>query len=203
MILPLLMLVVPRSALSDANVLHVSSLPDTSIREPVYELDPDDNGACLSMGALDIVFRTENRGSPDVGIVVTDPRGRRFGFDPLIKRAWQSLPVAQGYIDCDDLDGRGTCRGVVQVCGPLSGTYKVEVIAQKTTAYSMSISARSKQVLGDDGLQSSYSEADLNNVAIGARSRGIVSLNYSRNFRNDVTARLLRTLHTRLLTYTK
>jgi hypothetical protein len=202
-ILPLLMMIVPRSALSDANVMHVSSLADTSIREPMDELDPDDDGVCLSLGALDIVFRTDNYGSPNVGIVLTDPRGRRIGFDPLIKRAWQALPVAQGYIDCDDLEGRGICRGVVQVCGPVSGTYKVEVIAQKPTAYSLSISARSKEVLGGDGLQSSYSEADLNNIAIRARSRDIVLLNYSRNFRESVTGQLLRTLHTRLLTSTK
>jgi hypothetical protein len=106
--------------------------------------------------------------------------------------------VAQGYIDCDDLDGRGICRGVVQVCGPVSGTYKLEVIAQQTTPYSVSISARSKEVLGDDGLQCSYSEADLNNIEIRARSRDIVLLNYSRNPRENVTARLQRALHARL-----
>jgi len=203
MILPLLMVIVSRSALSDADVMHVSSLADTSIREPIDELDPDDDGICLSLGALYIVFRTDNYGSPNVGIVLTDPRGRRIGFNPLIKRAWQALPVAQGDIDCDDLEGRGICRGVIEVCGPVSGTYKIEVIAEKTTAYGMSISARSKEVLGDDGLQSSYSGADLNNIAIRARSRDIVLLNYSRNFRENVTAQLLRTLHTRLLTSTK
>jgi hypothetical protein len=189
--------------MSDAKVTHLSSLPDTSISEPLNELDPNNDASCLSLGALDIVFRTDNHGLPNVGVVLTDPRGRRFGFDPLIKRAWQALPVAQGYIDCDDLEGRGMCRGVVQVCGPVSGTYKVEVIAEKTTAYSLTISGRSKEFLGGEGLQSSYSEADLNNTAICARSRDIVVLNYSRNFRRNVTAQLLPTLHTRLLTTTK
>lgn len=202
-ILPLLMVIVPRSAVSDANLMHVSSFLGTSIREPMDELDPNDDGACLSLGALDIVFRTDNYGSPNVGIVLTDPRGRRIGFDPLIKRAWQALPVAQGYIDCDDLQGRGSCRGVVQVCGPVSGAYKIEVIAPKTTDYSMSISARSKEVLRGDGLQSSYSEANLSNIAIRARSRDIVLLNYSRNFRANLTAQLLRMLHTRFVTSTK
>jgi hypothetical protein len=197
------MMIVPRAALSDANVMHVSRPACTSIREPVDELDPDDSGVCLSLGALDIVFRTDNYGSPNVSIVLTDPRGRRIGFDPLIKSAWQALPVAQGYIDCDDLDGRGICRGVVQVCGPVSGTYKLEVIAQQTTAYSVSISARSKEVLASDGLQSSYSEADLNNIAIRARSRNIVLLNYSRHPWENVTAQLLRRLHPRMLTSTK
>jgi hypothetical protein len=167
------------------------------------ELDPDDDSACLSLGALDIVFRTDNYGSPNVGVVLTDPRGRRIGFDPLIKRAWQALPVAQGYIDCDDLEGRGVWREVIQICGPVSGTYKVEVIAQKTTAYSMSVSARSREVRGDNGIQSSYSDADLNNIAIRARYRDTVLLNYSRNFRQNATTQLLRTQHTRLLTSTK
>jgi hypothetical protein len=202
-ILLLLMVIVPGCALSDASLLHVSSLTETSVREPMSELDPDNDGGCLSLGALDIGFRTDNYGSPNVGIILTDPRGRRIGFDPLIERAWQALPVAQGYINCDDLEGRGTCRGVVQICGPVSGTYNVEVVAQKSTAYSMSISARSKEVLKGDGLQSSYSEADLNNIAIRARSRDILLLNYSRNFRENVTARLLPTPHTRLLTSTK
>jgi hypothetical protein len=203
MMLLLLMVIVPRPALSDATVMHFSNLAGTSIRELVNEPDPDDDDACLSLGAIYIVFRTDNYGSPHVGIVLTDPRGRRIGFDPFIKRAWQALPVAQGDIDCDDLEGRGICRGVIEVCGPVSGTYKIEVIAQKTTTYSMSISARSKEVLEGDGLQSSYSEADLNNIAIRARSRDIVLLNYSRNLRENVTARLMRTLHTRLLTSTK
>jgi hypothetical protein len=121
-ILALLMALVPKLAVGDANLGHVSRLTDSSIRELVDELDPDDNGDCLSLGALDIVFRTDNYGPPNVGVVLTDPRGRRIGFDPLTTRAWDALPVAQGYIDCDDLDGRGTCRGVVQVCGPVSGT---------------------------------------------------------------------------------
>jgi hypothetical protein len=202
-ILPLLMVIVPRPAMSNANVTHISSLSGTSIRELMDELDPYDDSVCLSFGALDIEFRTDNYDSPNVSIVLTDPRGRRIGFDPLIKRAWQALPVAQGYIDCDDLEGRGGCRGVVQVCGPVSGTYKIEVIAQKATSYSLSISARSKEVLGGDGLESSYSEADLHNIAIPARSRDIVLLNYSRTLRENVTAQLLRMLHTGLVTSTK
>jgi hypothetical protein len=81
----------------------------------------------FSLGALDIVFRTGNVGPPNVGLVLTDPGGRRIGFDPITKRAWQALPVAQGDINCDDLGRTNTCWGIVQVCGPISGTYKLEV----------------------------------------------------------------------------
>jgi len=193
--LALLMVIVPRSALSDANLGHLSKLADTKIRQLVNEFDPDENGDCLSLGALDIVFRTDNHGSPNVGIVLTDPRGRRIGFDPLTKRAWDAFPVAQGYIGCDDPDGRGTCRGVVQICGPVSGTYKLEVIARQTTAYSVTIAARSKEVLDGDGLQSSHSEADLNSISIRARSRDVVLLNYSRDPEENVTAVYQHTPH--------
>ena len=197
--LTLLVVIIPRLALSDVSLVHSSRLADAGIRELSYERDPHDDDNCLSLGALGIVFRTDNDGPPSVGVVLTDPRGRRIGFDPLAKKAWQALPVAQGYMDCDDLDDRGTCRGVVQVCGPVSGTYKLEIIAQQTTAYSVSISARSKEVLDGDGLQCSHSEADLNDVAIRARSRNIILLNYSRDPQDDVTAQLRHTGQTQSL----
>ena len=193
----LFVVIIPRLALSDANLAHSSRLADTSNRELAYELDPEDNGLCLSLGALDIVFRTHNYGPPKVGVILTDPRGRRIGFDPLTKKAWQVLPVAQGYIDYDDLDGRDSCRGVVQVCGPVSGTYKLEIIAQKTTAYSVSISGRSKAIPGDDSLH--CSETDLNDIAIRARSRNITLLNYSRDPEANVTAQLQHTGQTQSL----
>jgi hypothetical protein len=196
-LLTLLMVIIPRLALGDANLVHTSRLTDTSIREFAYELDPEDNGDCLSLGALDIVFRTENYGPPNVGVVLTDPRGRRLGFDLLTKKAWQTLPMARGYIDCDDLDGRGSCRGVVRVCGPVSGTYKLEIIAQKTTAYDVSISGRSKAIPGNSSLH--CSETDLNNVTIRARSRDIILLNYSRDPQNDVTTQLQHTDRTQSL----
>lgn len=195
--LALLVLINPKLALSDANLAHSSRLADMGIREFGYELDPEDNGNCISLGALDIVFRTHNPGLPNVGVVLTDPRGRRLGFDPLTKKAWQTLPVALGYINCDDLDGQGRCRGVVQVCGPVSGTYKLEIIAQETTAYGVSISARSKVIPGKGSLH--CSETDLNDVAIRARSRSIILLNYSRDPQDDVTAQLRHTGQTQSL----
>src|SRR6202030_4223858 len=79
--------------------------------------------------------------SPNVGVVLTDPRGRRIGFDPVIKHAWQALPIAQGDINCDDLGRTNSCQGIVQICGPISGTYRLEVIALQTTAYSVSVFA--------------------------------------------------------------
>jgi hypothetical protein len=163
----LLMMIIPMPALSHANFVLVSRFADNRIRSVIDELDPDDTDDCFSLGELDIDFRTDNNGPPNIGVVLTDPRERRIGFDPLTKRGWDALPVAQGYIDCDDLGGADTCRGVVQVCGPVTGIYKLEVIAQQTTAYSVSVLARSREVLDGNSLQSYRSDADLENVAIG------------------------------------
>jgi hypothetical protein len=186
----LLMVIIPTPARSHASFVHGPSLAGTRIRDILDEPDPDDTGDCLSLGELDIVFRTGNDGPPNVGVVLTDPRGRRIGFDPLIKHAWQGLPVAQGDIICDDPESTSTCRGIVQVCGPISGAYKLEVIALKTTAYSVRILARSREVLNGNSLQSNFSKTDLNNLAIRKRSREIVLLHYSRNPQENVTAQL-------------
>ena len=194
-ILTLLVMIIPKPTLGRAEFVHGSSLADARISDFIDELDPHDTEDCFSLGELDIVFRTDEDALPNVGVVVTDPRGRRIGFDPITKRAWDALPVAQGYIDCDDLGGADNCRGVVQVCGPISGTYKLEIIARQMTAYSVTISARSKEVLDGHSLQSCRSEADLQNVAIRARSRNIVLLNYSRDGREKVTAQLQHPPH--------
>jgi hypothetical protein len=189
-ILTLLMVIIPTPARSHANFVQVPSLAGTRIRDVLDELGPEDIGDCLSLGALDIVFRTGNDGPPNVGVVLTDPHGRRIGFDPITKRAWQALPVAQGDINCDDLGRTNTCWGIVQVCGPISGTYRLEVIALKTTAYSVSVLARSREVLDGNSFQSHFSKIDLNNLVIRKRSREIVLLHYSRDPQENVTAQL-------------
>jgi hypothetical protein len=194
-VLTLFVVIIPRSALCDRSLVDSIKDRDAGIRKVLEEVDPKDDMDCLSMGELDIVFRTDNNGAPKVGVVLTDPRGRRIGFDPLTKHAWQQFPEAEGYVDCDDLHGSDACRGIVQVCGPVSGTYKLEMIGQKTTTYSVSISARSKELVDGGKVHSSRSEAELNNVTLHARSRDIVLLNYSRDPREKVTAQLQHPLH--------
>jgi hypothetical protein len=57
-ILVFFMLIIPKPALSDANLVNVG-VRNTSPRNVIDELDPDDTSGCLSLGELDIVFRTE------------------------------------------------------------------------------------------------------------------------------------------------
>jgi hypothetical protein len=63
------MMIIPTLARSHANLTHVPNLAGTRIRDVLDELDPEDIGDCLSLGALDIVFRTGNDGPPNVGVV--------------------------------------------------------------------------------------------------------------------------------------
>jgi len=164
-VLTLFVVIIPRSALCDRSLVDSIKDRDAGIRKVLEEVDPKDDMDCLSMGELDIVFPGSS--------------SRR----------------QQGYVDCDDLHGSDACRGIVQVCGPVSGTYKLEMIGQKTTTYSVSISARSKELVDGGEVHSSRSEAELNNVTIRARSRDIVLLNYSRDPREKVTAQLQHPLH--------
>jgi hypothetical protein len=63
-ILILLMVMIPRAARSHTNFVHVPSLAGTRIHDVLDELDLDDTGDCLSLGTLDIVFRTGNTAHP-------------------------------------------------------------------------------------------------------------------------------------------
>jgi hypothetical protein len=198
-VLALFVVIIPRPALCDRSLVDSIKDRDVGIRKVLEEVDPKDDMDCLSMGELDIVFRADNNGAPKVGVMLTDPRGRRIGFDPLTKHGWQQFPEAEGYVDCDDLHGSDACRGIVQVCGPVSGNYKLEMIGQKTTTYSVSISSRSKELVDGGKVHSSRSEGELNNVTIRARSRDIVLLNYSRDPQQSVTAHLQHTGHTHSL----
>jgi hypothetical protein len=161
--------------------------PRAGTHEVRDEPDPDEAQSCFALGRLGINFRTEKKGPPEVGVILTDPRGRQIGFDPIQKSGFQQLPEAQGYIDCDAPGSEGSCRGVIQVCGPVSGTYKLEIIAIRNTQYSVSVSGRSQEVRGKNHeVQASDSDAELQDVPIQKGSRDLLLLNYSRDLRSKV-----------------
>lgn len=180
-VLSLVAVAVPMLAIG-ASLPSPSISPATAMREIRDEVDPNDAQSCYSFGRLDITFSSAQNGPPKVGMVVTDPRGRHIGFDPIKSKAWQELPEAEAFIDCDAPDGEGACRGVIQVCGPVSGTYKLEVFAQQNVEYSLSVSARSEEIRDKQGLQSSNSNAALKDVPIRQGSKDVLLLNYSRDF---------------------
>lgn len=62
--LTLLILVIAKPALSDVDLVSLSNVTDTSVRQPVVELDAKEANDCFSLGELDIVFRTTIMVSP-------------------------------------------------------------------------------------------------------------------------------------------
>jgi hypothetical protein len=185
-----LLILVPRAVFGDVHLGGVALVSAANTREVQDERDPSDAGNCVALGELDIAFHTNNSGPPTIGIVLTDPRGRRIGFDPLTKRGWEELPVAQGSIDCDESDGKDACRGLVEVCGALSGTYKLDIIANAASDYTLTISARSQEVRDRQHLWSSYSDYDLMSIPIRKGSRNFILVTYSRDPNLSVAAQL-------------
>jgi hypothetical protein len=172
---------VPTSAFGNPSMSNIETAAPLHTREVLDEWDPADQESCFALGELDIAFHTAHDGPPEVGIVLMDPRGRRFGFDPLTKRGWAELPQAEGSIDCDDSNGKHACGGFVQVCGAVSGTYRIEIIAQDSSSYSVALAARSKEVRDGQRFRFSRSKNVLNNIAIRKGTRDVILVEYSRD----------------------
>jgi hypothetical protein len=185
-----LLMLAPRAVFGDVHLRDGAFVSAVNTREVQDERDPKDAGDCVALGELDIAFHTNNSGPPTIGIVLTDPRGRRIGFDSLTKHGWQELPEAEGSIDCDASAGKQTCGGIVRVCGPVSGTYKLEVIAQETSHYTVSFFARSEETGFGENLRSSNSGGTVSNMTIRKGSRDVISLDYSRDPALQVAAQL-------------
>jgi hypothetical protein len=185
-----LLILAPRGVFGDVHLGDVAFVSAVNTREVRDERDPNEGGDCIALGELNVAFHTNNDGPPTTGIVLTDPRGRRIGFDPLTKHGWQELPEAEASIDCDESDGKDACRGLIEVCGALSGTYKLQIIANAASDYTLTISARSQEVRDGRHLWSSYSNCDLISIPIRKGSRNFISVTYSRDPNLRVAAQL-------------
>jgi len=148
------------------------------------ELDPDDPESCYAMGELDISYGSAKKGPPNVGLIVTDPRGRRIGNDPVANLQLQELPLAQAYIDCAERDAKGelgSCSGTIQICGPVSGNYKVQVLASETGRYSVNVVGISQEVLVKKSFRSTDSYTGIQDVLIRKRAQDSLLIRYSRD----------------------
>jgi hypothetical protein len=166
------------------------SFPPSGGKPPLFpyrdvrdEVDPKDPESCYAMGELDISYSSARKGPPNVGLVVTDPRGRRIGHDPLANRELQELPLAQAYIDCmerDDNGQLGSCTGTIQICGPVSGSYKVQVLAAETGRYSVNVSGTSQEVIVKKSFRATDSNTGIQDVLIRKRAQDSLIIRYSR-----------------------
>jgi hypothetical protein len=146
------------------------------------EADPTEMQSCYSMGQINLTYESGDMGAPNVGLRITDPRGRKIGYDPLTHKGWQEFPLAQGYLDCDQNEDTSEvrhCTGHIQICGPISGTYKVEVLPARNSKYSINLSSTSQQTRDESGLHSTASQTELKST-IRKRTSATLLLQYSR-----------------------
>lgn len=151
------------------------------------EADPKDTQSCRTMGQLQISYHTEPTGAPRVGVIVTDPRNRRIGYDPITAKTWQELPQAEAFVDCEE-NGQSlrNCRATIQICGPVSGAYKIQVAASETGRYSLEIAGRSAESRSHRGVRTTGSHAKVTDVAIEKRSRDSLVMKYYREPGNSI-----------------
>lgn len=154
-----LILIIAISASQAPAKSYVSHLKPPAIHD---EQDPINDQTCSSLGQLDIAYQIGFGETPSLGLRVTDPRGRRFGYDPSSGHGWQEVPLAEGFVDCDENDdatGPANCTAHIQICGPISGAYKIDVLPARAGTYSLSITADSERKLHESGIRATGSWA--------------------------------------------
>jgi hypothetical protein len=140
-----------------------TSFSKPEARELRDEADPEAEQACFSMGRITLNYASGEVGPPTIGFRITDPRGRTIGFDPRINEGSQEMPLAQAFLDCDENEETGElrhCKGHIEICGPISGIYQVEVLPTRSGTYSMNASATSQRMRIESGFHTTSSQAD-------------------------------------------
>ena len=166
---------------------RVLSRPET--REIDVEADPEHEQACFSMGRVTIDYASGETGLPKVGFRIIDPRGREIGYDPRTNRGWQQMPLAQAFLDCEENEDTGelrNCKGHIEICGPMSGTYQIVLSSAHGSKYSISVSASSQRKRDGSGYEMTGSRADLKGDIRGQEA-AVVMLQYSREAGTSIT----------------
>jgi hypothetical protein len=154
--------------------------PET--REIRDEADPTDQQTCYSMGQISLAYDSGEAGASNVGLRITDPRGRKIGYDPLANKGWQELPLGEAFFDCEENQDTGElrhCAGQIRICGPISGTYQVEVLPTHSCKYSISVSGTSQETRDERGVHSTGSRIELKSE-IQEQAPAMLLLQYSR-----------------------
>src|SRR5438552_18440095 len=100
--------------------------------------------AYFSTGRITMKYASGKVGPPTIGFRITDPRGGTIGYDPRTNEGWQEMPLAQAFLDCDENEETGElrqCKGHIEICGPISGTYQVEELPIRSGTYYMTATA--------------------------------------------------------------
>jgi len=178
---------------SSVRAAGLDAATNLTARSPLHQIrdeaDPTDQQSCESMGQIGIVYETGNAGPPHIGLRITDPRGRKIGYDPRTPKVWQDLPLADGFVECNELaekTGLKHCSAHIQICGPVSGTYKLEVLPTQNGTYSITAMGTSESKRDQFGPHSTASRAQYRSE-IRKQSTDILTLNYSREAGTKIT----------------
>ena len=153
-----------------------------SMREIQGEADPEDEQQCTSMGWMTITYTGGDAGLPKLRFRLTDPRGREIGYDPGTNTGWQKLPVAQAFFHCEEDPDTGDlteCKGHIEICGPISGTYQVELLPTQSGQFSFSAWGTSEITRNGSGYDRTSSRAEWKSE-MHEQEPVAVSLQYSR-----------------------
>ena len=158
-------------------------------REVQEEADPRNELACFSMGRMTIEYSTGEPGLPQAAFRVADPRGREIAYDPKTNAGQQEIPLAVAYLDCDENEETGElrqCKDHIEICGPLSGTYRVELSPVQPGNYSIQVSALSERTRSLSGLDVAVSRTEMQGTTQG-HEPALLSLHYSREPGTQIT----------------
>ena len=169
----------PRSFATSEIEKHSHLKPALEIQE---EADVTDEQACSSMGAMTIDYATGEPGTPKTGFRITDPRGREIAYDPKTNMGRQEIPLAQAYLDCDQNEESSElrdCQDRIEICGPATGTYRIELSSTESGRFSLSVAAASSRTRSGSGYDATSSRAELKGATDGHEPT-VMLLRYSR-----------------------
>src|SRR5262249_20990965 len=95
----------------------------------------------------------------------------------------------QAYLDCDENGETGElrqCKDHIEICGPVSGTYRIELSPMQGGRYSVEVSAASKRTRTEAAHDVTTSRAELQSE-IGEQKSAVLLLRYSREPRTHIT----------------
>jgi hypothetical protein len=136
--------------------------------------------SCTTEGYLRIaLYPTSGRGKTPVSVVLTDPQGRKLGYDPVRKTEYADVPQstfsgdrgkpAPPKLDPNAVDPSliidpqtprptpspqapaAPTPAVLELCNPIGGQYQLQVIGIEPGKYGVSINAANREVLDISG----------------------------------------------------
>jgi hypothetical protein len=120
-------------------------LPMPSLKKdtPKQKEITDSSGITIRLGGIDPKTKVFKKTSP-CELIITDPQGRRVGYDPISRIAYKEIPRAYyeaiGLEDAESGDP-GPETKELDIPQPLAGDYQLQVVGTDTGSYRLSIRA--------------------------------------------------------------